>query len=100
VSPLGLVLLVPSRPDAEGWTVRGDPWCAFAWRGASHTTVTVRALDRIGSPFEDATTRALGDVGLVFDEDHVSHGWALLHPWLAGALGYRTECIVPRWPSS
>lgn len=100
VSPLGLVLLVPSRPDAEGWTVRGEPWCAFAWRRASHTTVTVRALDRIGSPFEDATTRALEDAGLVFDEDHVSHGWAQLYPWLAGALGYRTECIVPRWPSS
>jgi hypothetical protein len=99
VSPLGLVLLVPSRPDAEGWTVGGEPWCAFAWRRASCTTVTVRALDRIGSPFEDATTRALKDAGMVLDEDHITSGWGQIHSWLAEVLGYRTECIAPGWLS-
>lgn len=100
VSPLGLVLLVPSRQDAEGWTVRGEPWCAYAWRRAPQTTVTVRALDRIGNPFEDATTRALEDAGMTRDGAHIQLGWAQLHPWLAGTLGYRTECIAPRWHSA
>jgi len=99
VQPLALLLLVPSRPDAEGWTVRGEPWCAFAWRRAPRMAVTVRALEEIGSPFEDATTRALEDAGLVLDQDHVSNGWANMHSWLAEALGYRTECIALRWPS-
>jgi hypothetical protein len=99
VSALGLVLLVPSSPDAEGWTVRGEPWCVHAWWSAPRTSVTVRALDRIDSVFGDNSRRALEDVGLFPEADLVTHGWSQLHRWLASALGYRTECIVPRWPA-
>lgn len=99
VSPLGLILLVPSRPDADGWAMRGEPWCAWAWHRAPSTAVTVRALDQIGSPFERAATGVLEGAGLVLDENYVSYGWSQMHSWLAEVLGFRTECIVPRWPA-
>jgi AAA ATPase domain len=99
VSPLALVLLVPSSPDAEGWTVRGEPWCIYALSTAPRTSVTVRALDRIDSVFGDNSRRALEDTGLLPDANRVTHGWSQLHPCLAELLGYRPECIVMRWCS-
>jgi len=96
-SPLTLVLVIPSHANAEGWDWRGSPACAFYWRQSEVTSVDVVALDRLGTPFEQAAVEVLEGAGMKLDKSLLHYGWSRLDSQLASVLGYRIESINLSW---